>query len=153
MSINKDKYFGGGVPFTDAWERILKSTDIKSLNDLGKILGKRQQTISASKQKNLFPYGWAYPVADKYGLLTEWILTGKGPKRLDDIVSKSEYNFPILSDFDEWLKDIQIQNPEIDRNVWLAGEMIDNIKSYREWKLRKDQEKDEEQNSISYKIA
>jgi len=28
---------------------------------------------------------WGYLVARKYGLLTEWVMTGEGPKKLEDV--------------------------------------------------------------------
>ncbi len=149
--MENNKYIGGGVPFDEAWLRITNSTDIKSLTDLGKILGKRQQTISASKQKNLFPYGWAYPVADKYNLLTEWILTGKGPKRLADLQGSQTYNFPVLKNLDQWLNDLVVNEPG--RKEWFKVSVEDAFPMFKEWRKRREEQESKNSDSPDKKIA
>ena len=66
--------------FSEIWNRISCETDIKNYSQLAQLIGISQQSVSSAKRKNRFPINWAYNVAKKYNLLTEWILTGKGPK-------------------------------------------------------------------------
>ena len=66
--------------FAAAWERIKQETDISNFNELGKVIGKTQPSISARKKAGGFPIEWAYLVATEYNLSTEWILTGQGDK-------------------------------------------------------------------------
>lgn len=132
MSTDRNKYSSGGFPFEEVWERITTATDMKTFTDLGDLLGKRQQTISASKQKNLFPYGWAYPVAEKYGLLTEWILTGRGPKRVEERLESSKYQ--ILWELEQWLDCIVPEEPM--RLEWFTVSVEDAFPLFRDWKHR-----------------
>lgn len=64
--------------FAAAWERIKSKTDIKNFNELGRVIGKTQPSISARKKAGDFPIEWAYLVAKEYNLSTEWLLTGRG---------------------------------------------------------------------------
>lgn len=70
--------------FLDVWERIKTETPIKNLTRLAETVGTTQQNVSRQKKEGSFPPGWAYAVGRKYGLLTEWIMTGTGPKQLQD---------------------------------------------------------------------
>jgi len=69
------------MEFLNIWERIKKETPLKSLNDLAALIGTSQPNISRQKKEGSFPPGWAYAVGKKYGLLTEWIMTGEGAKK------------------------------------------------------------------------
>jgi hypothetical protein len=72
--------------FEEIWGRITSETEIKNLTELGRIVGSTQQYVSKKKKKDEFPVRWAYTVAKKYNLLTEWILTGEGPKSIEERV-------------------------------------------------------------------
>ena len=73
MSTNK---------FVDTWERIRAETDIKTFVQLANLIGKTQQNVSAAKKRGEFSAEWAFKVEQKFGLLTSWIMTGEGPKRI-----------------------------------------------------------------------
>ena len=77
MSIDKNK-------FIEVWERIKQETDLKTMGQLAELIGKTQQNISAAKKKEAFPPEWAFKVWEKYHVLTEWIMTGKGPKKIEE---------------------------------------------------------------------
>ena len=66
--------------FTAAWGRIKSETNVANFNELSEVVGKTQPSISARKKAGDFPIEWAYLVAKKYNLSTEWILTGEGAK-------------------------------------------------------------------------
>jgi hypothetical protein len=70
------------MSFLSVWQRILEETDIKKLNELAEIVETTQPYISRKKKQDDFPVEWAYKVGRKYNLLTEWLLTGEGPKKI-----------------------------------------------------------------------
>jgi hypothetical protein len=73
------------MDFENIWYRIKKETGIKNLNELAEKIGMSQPSVSRIKKEGVFPAGWAYEIARQYGLLTEWIMTGEGPKRLNEV--------------------------------------------------------------------
>jgi hypothetical protein len=151
MSMDNHKIYSGGVSFSDVWKRITNETDINSLTKLGKLLGKTQQTISASKQKDLFPYGWAFPIAMEFNLLTEWILTGEGPKSLDDLEKTGGYNFQILKELDTWLTELVVKEPH--RNDWFRGSLEDAFPMFKAWTKRKEEKEGQDPSFPEEKIA
>ena len=70
------------MTFAETWKRITEATEIRSQYDLAEKLGMTQAVVSKWKRRDIFPAEWAYKIAKQYGLLTEWIITGEGPKRL-----------------------------------------------------------------------
>lgn len=137
MSTSKNKNIFTGTDFTEVWERLVSETDIKYLKDLGKLVGVTQQNVSSRKQENLFPYGWAYPIAKKYGLLTEWIISGNGPKRLSDLKNKTDLDFAILEDLNDWLTEMVKEEPY--RKDWFQGNLEDAFPLFKEWLKRKEE--------------
>lgn len=68
--------------FAAVWGRIKATTLLNTFDDLALVAGTTQQNVSGWKKKNVFPIAWAFRVAQKYGLLTEWVVTGCGPARM-----------------------------------------------------------------------
>ena len=69
---------------------------VKNISQLVKIVGKTQQVVSAKKaQGKEFPIEWAYLVAKKYNLSTDWVLTGEGDKHVEGntIIIDKDYNY------------------------------------------------------------
>ena len=62
-------------------ERIKTELGMRKDKDLIEALEIPQSTFSRNKE-NPFPAEWAYKIGRKYNLLTEWIMTGEGPKRI-----------------------------------------------------------------------
>lgn len=116
--------------FDTIWLRIKTETGLKSLSDLGRIIGKKQPTISASKAKKEFPPGWAYLVAKKFDLTTEWIMTGEGPKKIDDFYA-SKLDFSILEDINIWMNEITEHEPY--RKQWFRAQFEDAFPAFKEW--------------------
>lgn len=122
--------------FETIWGRIKKETNLNSFSDLGKIINKTQPTISAAKAKGNFSAEWAYLVAIKFELLTEWIMTGNEPKRIKDIDSSS-IKFEILKDIETWLESIIEEEPH--RKEWFEIQFKDSFLGFKEWKQRKEE--------------
>jgi hypothetical protein len=135
--------------FDEIWERIRKETDLKTLAELGQVVEKKQQTISYSKSKNEFSPAWAYIVGKKYGLLTEWIMTGKGPKRIEDATVYRK--FDILNEVEEWLTEEVKNNPR--RESWFELQMLDNFESFKKWKIKRDEAEGGESKFPTSKVA
>ena len=139
------------MSFIQIWKRICAETDIKKLNQLAELVGTTQQFVSRKKSKDEFSVEWAYKVAQKYNLLTEWIVTGKGPKRLTDTQSGLHHNFQILNDVEEWLSEIVVNEPH--RRDWFKGNLEDAFPMFKEWKKRKEEQESETDTSADKKIA
>lgn len=135
--------------FDAVWGRISETTGIKSLRQLAVIIDKKQPTISAAKAKGEFPAGWAYEIEKKYGLLTGWIMTGEGPKRIDDAAKHRKLE--ILNEVEEWLVEEMKKNPG--RETWFELQLMDNFESFKKWKRKRDEAKDSGQNFPSSKVA
>jgi len=69
--------------FDSCWKRIKDELSIKNYTQLSEIIGTSTSNITKKKQQGVFPVEWAYTIGKKYGVLTEWIMTGDGPKSLD----------------------------------------------------------------------
>ncbi|MCI5146559.1 MAG: hypothetical protein D3923_13785 [Candidatus Electrothrix sp. AR3] len=133
--------------FNEIWERIKKETDIKTLKELAKKVETTQSYVSRKKQKNEFPVKWAYSIGREYSLLTEWIITGEGPKNLfatnepdklytkktidqREPAEKDEIDF-LLRKIKQWLLELKKENPK--RISWFECILEDKIPEYREW--------------------
>ena len=136
--------------FDTVWERIRDKTDIKSLRQLAVIIGKKQPTISAAKAKGEFPAGWAYLVGNKFGLLTEWIMTGKGPVTAEEQI-KGSRKYEILNEVEDWLDEQVRRNPK--RKEWFELQLLDSFQTFKEWRRKKDQEESSESGSSTRKVA
>lgn len=119
--------------FDEIWERIKSETNLSSFKDLGEIIGRTGPAVSGAKAKNEFPPGWAYLVGKKFGLITEWIMTGEGPKRL----AEREGMNPFLVEVNEWLIEEVKRNPK--QEIWFEVEFEKKFQEFKEWKRKRDQ--------------
>ena len=115
--------------FESVWARIREETGIKSLQALADILKKTQPAISKAKAKGEFPAGWAFIVGRQFGLLTEWIMTGEGPRRLEEIKG----NFAFYEDLEEWARETG-RSEDIQ---WLRNQIESFFPMFTEWKKRR----------------
>lgn len=76
--------------FEEVFLRLQEAIGVKNISQLSEII-ERQPTVSAAKAKNNFPANWAYEIEKKYGLLTGWILTGEGPRTLNEKQGNSAF--------------------------------------------------------------
>ncbi len=140
--------------FEKVWERIKQETGLKSFQNLADIVGKTQPAISGAKARKEFPPDWAYLVGKKFGLLTEWIMTGNGPKRLNaqrDVPRNKPKKYEILNEAEEWLDEQVRKNP--DRKIWFELHLLDSFPAFKEWRIKRDQEESDEDESSSRKVA
>ncbi|MDD2307852.1 MAG: hypothetical protein PHP53_24325 [Prolixibacteraceae bacterium] len=131
--------------FDDIYERIKTETDIRSLRQLAKIIKKDQSTISAAKSKENFPANWAWEIEKKYGLLTKWIMTGEGPKKIEEM--KGDFIF--YEELEEWARETgQSKNTQ-----WLRNQIESFFPMFKEWKKRKEEGNQNRDKFASSKIA
>jgi DNA-binding transcriptional regulator YhcF (GntR family) len=114
-------------------ERIRQETGLKSMRQLADIIGVKHQTISAAKKKNEFSAGWAYIVAKEYAILTEWIMTGEGPKR----IYGEDKRLEILSEFEEWISEEIRKEPK--KKIWFKIQIQESFPGFKAWKEEKEE--------------
>ena len=124
--------------FKNIWERIKKETEIKTLTKLAELLEITQPSVSEMKKKGKFPTGWAYIVARKYKLSTEWIMTGEGPKNL--ILQKEEHDEYILM-LEKWIKEISKEDPR--KKYWFQCTIEESFPGFKEWLEQQNEKKDQ----------
>ena len=76
------------------------------------------------------------------GLSTEWILTGKGPKKLQPEIIRTKPENEILQLLDEWLEEITNLDPG--RKEWFRYQVEDTFPTFKEWLKQKESEEQEE---------
>ncbi|MDD2468479.1 MAG: hypothetical protein PHI97_31245 [Desulfobulbus sp.] len=135
--------------FEDVWQRVSKETGTKSLRQLAVIIDKTQPTISAAKAKGEFPPGWAYRIGIRFELLTEWIMTGKGPKRIKDAAKYRK--FEIFTQAEEWLNEEIKKNPK--KEAWFEVEFEEHFDGFKKWKEEKEEEKTGKAYTSDRKVA
>lgn len=131
--------------FESVWGRIRKETGMKSLQALADMLNKTQPAISKAKAKGNFPPGWAYLVGKEFGLLTEWIMTGVGPKTLEEL--KGDMAF--YEELEEWAK----ETGRSENTQWLKNQIESFFPMFSEWKKRKAEGGIAQPESPSSKVA
>ena len=134
--------------FEAVWERIKEETGLTSLQSLADVIKKTQPAVSKAKMKGEFPAGWAYLVGRQFGLLTEWIMTGEGPKRLSEGV---EIN-PLLAEVNEWLNE-EKKHKDADFEILFRKQMIRAFFDYEAWRERKDGKNKSEADYPASKVA
>jgi len=127
--------------FISCWDRIKYHTDIKTLSDLAEIADVYQSNVSRKKKENSFPADWAFKVAQKYNLSTDWILTGKTPINMSNI---EHQNDDFLSNIVDWIND----QKEDDEDIWswFRIEFGKKFPEFKEW-IKKYQESEAETSS------
>lgn len=148
MSTEKHNYTGGFCSFEEVWERIQAKTNIKSYTQLAKLIGKTQQNVSTYKNRNQFPYGWAFPVAQKYRLSTDWILTGEEPRARDE---SSSLKSLFIRNIDQWLKEESFNDQDF--SGYFRFTFKKNFPAFEEWLKRRDSKEGESDISSSSKVA
>lgn len=120
---NTDDFF----PFDSVWHRVQEATNIRTITELSEVVGVSQPNVSKRKKEGLFPEEWAYRVGSKYNVLTEWVLTGKGPKRLEHCTNG------IFKELEEWV----LQMSGSGNNEWFVNQVEVAFPLFKEWKKRK----------------
>lgn len=131
--------------FEEIWARIRKETGLRSLKNLADIVEISQPAVSEMKAKDKFPAGWAYLVGKKYGLLTEWIMTGEGPKTLEEFIN--EISFYV--ELEQWAK----ETGGSQNTAWLKSQIESFFPMFKEWKKRRDEREENKSGFPSSKVA
>jgi len=131
--------------FDTIFGRIKNETDVGSLRQLAKIIKKDQSTISAAKAKDNFPASWAYEIEKKYGLLTNWTMTGEGPKKLEEIIE----GFGFYEELEQWAR----ETGRSENTQWLRNQIESFFPMFTEWKKRREKREEDESDLPTSKIA
>jgi len=78
------------MSFDECWERVRKGAGLKTQASLAEILGIRSASVTDAKNRDSFPADWGVRIAQRFGLSTDWILTGKAPMRLKPLAPNAE---------------------------------------------------------------
>ena len=130
--------------FEETLARIKAEVGIKTLSELAKIVGSSQQYVSKKSKESEFPVQWAYLVGKNYGLLTEWIMTGEGQKRIQE---KDRSAF--LVELEEWGKEVS----ESDNLKWLENQIENQFPDFKRWREEKTQQPKTTADYPSSKVA
>ncbi|MBU0481233.1 MAG: helix-turn-helix domain containing protein [Proteobacteria bacterium] len=124
--------------FDKIFERIKRETEIKSMAHLAKMVGTAQSYVSKKRKEDKFPVEWAYIVGREYDLLTEWILTGNGPKSLND---ENERKIKLLNEVECWI----LNTDEEERGAveWFTYDFRKKYPEFVEWLRKKEAEETE----------
>ncbi|MCI5133619.1 MAG: hypothetical protein D3920_00820 [Candidatus Electrothrix sp. AW2] len=124
------------MDFQNVFLRIKRETEIETLTNLAKLVNTSQQHVSRKKKEGIFPTDWAFKVAQKYGLSTDWIMTGKGPK-----TPEREVHDSYMVMLEKWLEEYSAPDPRKKALFELTIER--EFPEFKEW-LRKKTGKDED---------
>jgi len=120
------------MTFEEILKRIKQETGIKSMSELAIFLGTTQPYMSKKKSENDFSVKWAYQIATEYGLSTDWIMTGKGPKKLSETVLIGNKYLLLL---EEWLNEIANADPR--KEYWFQCTIEETFPGFKEWVQQK----------------
>ncbi len=120
------------MAFEEILERIRQETGIKNMSELANFLGTTQPYMSKKKSQNDFSVKWAYQIATEYELSTEWIMTGKGPKKLSGTISLGNKYLILL---EEWLNEIANADPR--KEYWFQCTIEETFPGFKEWVQQK----------------
>ncbi len=67
--------------FPEIWERVQEVTRYSKPEDLSWIVTATAEEINSAENESIFPLAWVTEIADRYNVLLDWLLTGKGPMR------------------------------------------------------------------------
>ncbi|MDD2467124.1 MAG: helix-turn-helix domain-containing protein [Desulfobulbus sp.] len=115
--------------FEEIFLRLQEAIGVKNISQLSEIIERKQPTVSAAKAKNNFPANWAFEIEKKYGILTGWIMTGKGPKTLDE--QKGDLVF--YEELEEWAR----ETGRTENTQWLKNQIESFFPMFTEWKKRR----------------
>ena len=116
--------------FNDIWCRIKSSTEIRQLKELADAVGTIQSTVSRKRKEDQFPVEWAYLVAKKYSLSTDWIIEGKGPKKLTCLTQKSNEN-SYTAKLAEWMA--EEEKEDVRRRGEIELQIERALPEFKEW--------------------
>lgn len=135
--------------FSEVWERVKSKTDLTTFIQLAELVETTHQYVSRKKIKDEFPVNWAFVIAQKYGISTDWLMTGESLKDLKDRPKKRK--LVIQNEIEEWLAEEVGRNPE--REKWFEIQMLDSFPAFREWKRKRDEKNGNAPGILNKKVA
>lgn len=131
--------------FNECWERIKSRTPIENYSQLAEIIELSKSNVTKRKDENLFPIEWAFVIARKYELTTEWILTGEESIRLEEI----NQDFKFYEELEQWARETGGSS-----NIgWLKNQIENFFPMFKEWKKRKENGGNDKPDKLSSKVA
>ena len=124
--------------FIEIFDRIKKELSINKFIELVEIIETTQSNISKRKKENYFPPEWAFIIAEKYNLSTDWIMTGKGEKKRFLEPEKIKPKNQVIQKLDIWLSEITKKNPE--KAIWFKYQLEVAFPEFRDWLKRKEKQ-------------
>ncbi len=67
------------IPFQAFFIRVAQALGVKTQQELAQILGVNRSAVTQAKQRDSVPDKWLHKLSLEYGLLPQWLATGKGP--------------------------------------------------------------------------
>ena len=120
---NKNKF-----SFSEIWERVRRETPLENFTQLAEIVETAASNITKRKNEDIFPVEWAFWIGEKYGISTEWILTGKRRKTARSVD-------PFFSELEEWAKEVS----ESENLKWLENQIENQFPDFKRWREEKTQ--------------
>jgi hypothetical protein len=112
--------------FNKAINRIKEVTGKETQKDICNEIGITPRNYRVREEKGEFDANWAYRVGRKYGISTDWILTGRGKKRLSE-ATNNEFAIKL----GKWIDDYSKDDP---RKASVAEIKIeDALPEFKEW--------------------
>lgn len=140
------------MTFDERWLRIKKETNINNFTMLAKVVKTTHQYVSKKKKDDDFPVKWAYSVAEKYNLSTDWIMTGRGPKKINQEDTRGQTENDFLHLVDEWLQELTKAKPQ--RAEWFQLQFEDSFPSFKKWYEKKETKwRREDSTDLESKVA
>jgi hypothetical protein len=115
--------------FSEIWERVRANTELSTFTQLAELVETTHQYVSRKKSKDEFPVYWAFTIAQKYGLSTDWIMTGVGPRKLGEL--QQYRKIELLNEFEEWLTEEVRKKPS--RKEWFEVQLLDSFQPFKKW--------------------
>ena len=134
--------------FLEIWGRVKEKTNLSTFTQLAELVETTHQYVSRKKAKDEFPVNWAFVIAQKFDLSTDWIMTGKDPKQISEGTGIN----PLLVDVNEWLNE-EKKHKNAEFRILFQEQMIRAFFDYEKWKLRKEGGLDSGEHSLSSKVA
>ena len=125
--------------FFEIWERIKIATSVNNFIQLAEIVESSKQSVSRKKSENEFPVEWAFKVAQKFNLNTDWIMTGKGPKQSGDTSGPPDQEEQNTGIIEEWVQEVRKKEGNDGRIVM---ELALQVSEFREWYREKKSKSD-----------
>lgn len=124
MGIMSNKKFTS-EHFVTVKERIKSELGLKTDKEIFQLLEIPQSTFSRSKE-NEFPAEWAFKIARKKGLSTDWIMTGEGEKKLEG------------KDFFSRIKMWVLESSGKGGNEWFENQFREAFPMFERWEKREE---------------